>query len=472
MLRNSVSARDTGWGCYTRYFPFSDILSAKVGSYPSFTWISICSARELIGEAILWRVGNGDRINIWNDPWLPGRGKNKIFVQEIRPTWKTVNQLIETEANTWNGEMVHNLVDKTTAARILSSPISGSSSEDMIVWKHEGFGEYIVKSGYRVLTTAYLQNTTHTSSNDNDYKEFYQALWSLNIPEKIKIHSWRLVNNLVPHFGNLARKTLCVEVICSLCKADLEDSDHLMLSCGTLQCVWASLQVKIPSFEALLCYKNHFVRTFSAADEQQKRIIVISIWGLWFQYEQDLSQNQENLRHSLRSMVKDLWRPRDYGVIKINFDATFQKEERLATTAILARDSTGEIVGAETYLFEDVVDAFVAEARACERALIFARMMGFLRLIVEGDSLTVIKSIKKKGEDKLVLRPITHHICKMGLHFDEVSYLFMPRTVNGAAHTLVLEGRRRKVCGGWVNGVPESVMMVAMNDRLAWNQCL
>ncbi|MBA0731460.1 hypothetical protein Golax_022779, partial [Gossypium laxum] len=70
-------------------------------------------------------------------------------------------------------------------------------------------------------------------------------------------------------------------------------------------------------------------------------------------------------------------------------------------------------------------------------------MMGFLRLIVEGDSLTVIKSIKKKGEDKLVLRPITHHICKM-------------------------EGRRRKVCGGWVNGVPESVMMVAMNDRLAW----
>ncbi|MBA0755294.1 hypothetical protein Gogos_020744 [Gossypium gossypioides] len=99
-------------------------------------------------------------------------------------------------------------------------------------------------------------------------------------------------------------------------------------------------------------------------------------------------------------------------------------------------------------------------------------MMGFRHLIVEGDSLTVIKSIKKKGEDKSVLMPITHHICKMDLHFDEVSYIFVPRTVNGAAYTLALEGRRIKVCGGRVNGVPESVMIVAMNDRLAWNQCL
>ncbi|MBA0713125.1 hypothetical protein Golax_012170 [Gossypium laxum] len=69
-------------------------------------------------------------------------------------------------------------------------------------------------------------------------------------------------------------------------------------------------------------------------------------------------------------------------------------------------------------------------------------MMGFRRLIVEGDSLSVIKSIKKKGKDKSVLRLITHYICK-------------------------IEGRRRKVCGGWVNGVPESVMIVAMKDRLA-----
>ncbi|KAA3485024.1 reverse transcriptase-like protein [Gossypium australe] len=42
-----------------RYFPFSNFLSAKVGSYPSFTWRSICGARELIADGLLWSIGNG-----------------------------------------------------------------------------------------------------------------------------------------------------------------------------------------------------------------------------------------------------------------------------------------------------------------------------------------------------------------------------------------------------------------------------
>ncbi|MBA0753169.1 hypothetical protein Gogos_020628 [Gossypium gossypioides] len=140
-----------------------------------------------------------------------------------------------------------------------------------------------------------------------------------------------------------------------------------------------------------------------------------------------------NFCHSLRSMVKEIWRPPDHGVIKLNFDASFLKEERLAATAVLARDFIGEIVGAETYLFKDVADAFVAEARACERALIFSSMMCFRRLVVEGNSLTVIKNVKKKEEDKSVLRPITHHIYNLGMLFDEVSYLAVPRLVNEAA---------------------------------------
>ncbi|KAK5774274.1 hypothetical protein PVK06_042129 [Gossypium arboreum] len=135
---------------------------------------------------------------------------------------------------------------------------------------------------------------------------------------------------------------------------------------------------------------------------------------------------------------------------------------------VLSRD----IVGAETYLVEDVADAFVAEAWACERALIYAAERGFQRLQVEGDSLSVIKSIKMEGEDKSIIRPITQHICKMGLSFDEVTYLFVPRSMNGTAHTLALEGRRQQFCGRWGTGVPTSVKKIVMADRLAWFQRL
>ncbi|KAA3472180.1 reverse transcriptase [Gossypium australe] len=47
-----------------RYYPFTDVLNANVGSYPSFTRRSICNARELISDGMVWRVGSGKLANI------------------------------------------------------------------------------------------------------------------------------------------------------------------------------------------------------------------------------------------------------------------------------------------------------------------------------------------------------------------------------------------------------------------------
>ncbi|KAH1097645.1 hypothetical protein J1N35_014566, partial [Gossypium stocksii] len=163
-------------------------------------------------------------------------------------------------------------------------------------------------------------------------------------------------------------------------------------------------------------------------------------------------------------------KPSDIGVIKLNFDAAFQNDSKIATTAVLVRDSEGEIVGAETYLFKDVVDAFVAEARACKTVLLFAIKMGFRRLLVEGDSLPVIKSIKKKEEDKSVLRLITHHISILENYFDDVTNLFVPQMFNGATHTLALKGRKRQFTGVWAGRILELVKMMVYKDRMAWNQ--
>ncbi|MBA0821937.1 hypothetical protein Goarm_018763 [Gossypium armourianum] len=55
---------------------------------------------------------------------------------------------------------------------------------------------------------------------------------------------------------------------------------------------------------------------------------------------------------------------------------------KLATTAVLARYYKGDVVGAETYLFEDVIDAFVAEARACERDMMLLTISCPVRLMM------------------------------------------------------------------------------------------
>ncbi|KAK5776272.1 hypothetical protein PVK06_044231 [Gossypium arboreum] len=167
---------------------------------------------------------------------------------------------------------------------------------------------------------------------------------------------------------------------------------------------------------------------------------------------------------SCDSLSNEVWRPPKLGFIKLNFDATFQSNSKTSSTVVLARDSEGKVVGVETYLFTDVVDAFVVEAMACERTLFFASRMGFLCLVVKCDSMTVIKKLKAKKKDKSVLRSIISHIQMLEKYFKEVQYLFVPYRNNGAAHTLAMKGRRIQFSGLWVNGVPNSVLKIVEND--------
>ncbi|XP_012435546.1 uncharacterized protein LOC105762197 [Gossypium raimondii] len=385
-----------------------------------------------------------------------------LTAKEIRPFWTTINQLIINGDGIWNKELIHSLVDDDTASRIFSIPLSKSGPEDMRVWEFEGSGEYTVRSGYRALITDYLQSNLYMPYRDEVYKGFYTDLWALNIPEKIKIHAWRLFNNLVPHYGNLARRTLCEETVCPLCKEELESTEHLLWSCGVLQNVWTSLQIQIPLSVDFLDSKDNFVKTYFAADSRKKRIITISLWCIWFHRNKLVN---ERVKFSL---------PKLLGFIRgYEQELCFVYENlysKFATTIVLARDYRGEVVGADTYLYEEVVDAFVVEARACEKALLFTRMMGFRRLIVEGGSLTVIKSVKKQEEDRSVLKLIIHYIRRLHLLFEDVTYNFVPREVNGAAHALALEGRRRRVCGNWVDDVLDSVRLVVETDWLSWIQ--
>ncbi|KAH1074286.1 hypothetical protein J1N35_026614 [Gossypium stocksii] len=399
-----------------RYFPKSDILSAKVSSYPSFTWRSICGARDLIANGLFWRIGKGTSVNIWNDPWIPGPGNNRLLVQKIIPQLTTVHQLIEPESNTWNKELLVSFVAGEQLTSILAIPIHKSSLEDTMVWKHVATGEFPVKSAYRVLITEISQNNVNNAPNNENYMDFYKALWALQIPSKIKIHVWRLFKNFVPHFCNLAKKKLIMDVTCPLCNEGAEDTAHLLGSCSVVKQLWSALQVELTFDGCTSNQKTLFVNNFLAGDDIKRQIISISLWAFWYSrnkcvhegakfslkenlcfirgFHQELCLSRASMISFSRSRLENFWKPPDYGFFKLNFDTSFQKENRTSVMAVLARDFTGEVVGGCTCSLENVDDPFVAEARACERAIQFADAMGFQRVLLEGDSLTVIKKLK------------------------------------------------------------------------------
>jgi hypothetical protein len=54
-----------------KYYPGVDFLDSNLGKKPSFSWRSIWQAKALLQEGLIWRVGNGSRIELWKDKWIP-----------------------------------------------------------------------------------------------------------------------------------------------------------------------------------------------------------------------------------------------------------------------------------------------------------------------------------------------------------------------------------------------------------------
>lgn len=117
------------------------------------------------------------------------------------------------------------------------------------------------------------------------------------------------------------------------------------------------------------------------------------------------------------------------------------------------------------YLFEDhVVDSFFVEARAYEKAIFFARDLGFKQVIFEGDSLTIINRVNSCDKDTSVLRPIIEDIKVWLGRFQNVTLVYVPRTTNEAAHVTVKEGCNLQISRFWIEKALKMVESVAAED--------
>lgn len=125
-------------------------------------------------------------------------------------------------------------------------------------------------------------------------------------------------------------------------------------------------------------------------------------------------------------------------------------------------------MGSCTLPFVGLQDVFVVEAWACESTLILAMEMGFHNIQVEGDSLSIIKRVTLRKEDKSVLRQIVQSIIQLGKRFEELTFHFAPRSANQAALDLAMDGRRHRLRRFFVEEAPDLVEKVAKLDWDLW----
>ena len=117
-----------------RYYPHGDVFQARLGSSPSYTWRSIFNGLEVVKRGTRWQVGNGERILIWDDKWLPTPTTYKVISPpRLFDDYPRVSTLIDKDTRRWKDDVVRSLFLAFEARTILNIPLYHSLPEDQII---------------------------------------------------------------------------------------------------------------------------------------------------------------------------------------------------------------------------------------------------------------------------------------------------------------------------------------------------
>ena len=160
-----------------KYFPYDDILNVKLGSNLSYAWRSIFNSLEVIRKGTRRRMGNGKRIHIWEDKWLPTLTIHKVIsTPRDFDDFLMVLSLIDENSKWWKPDLVKSLFLHLEANEILKIPLSHNLPEDSLIWLGKKKGSFTVKSAYYVAKELVESGEAGESSSNHQASPFLKKI--------------------------------------------------------------------------------------------------------------------------------------------------------------------------------------------------------------------------------------------------------------------------------------------------------
>ncbi|KAK8502385.1 hypothetical protein V6N12_046171 [Hibiscus sabdariffa] len=367
-------------------------------------------------------------------------------------------------------------------------PLSDNGSPDLCIWRGDRSGIFSVRSGYRWLT-----NSTDAYSNDpismeeTWYNKFLGSVWALKLPSKIKIHFWRVINNFIPTFSNLVTRKISVQTQCLLCQSESESVSHLVKGCSFAQQILSELGILTCPWQTKQSFASWLSAAFKSLNSTARRTFVVALWAIWGSrnkiIHEGLVQSVREVANFCRIYIMEIdaslpsslntsthpdsghWNPPPVDRVKVNFDACFDPTRLHSISSILIRNSEGKLLAACTIPNLYVMNPEMAEALACDQALILSMELGLKRIEVEGDALVVISKVVNPVIDISTLGTIYSNILKKRRNFDFLSFSHIYRINNNTAHVLARVGKQNPQVSVWFEEAPQPVEEAVMRDN-------
>lgn len=160
---------------------------------------------KLCAEGLAWRVGKGDRINLWNSRWIPN-----LLVKDVvtNVTWNLTNISFSLPSEVTNAiQSIHivNFID----------------INDQPYWLPYSNGIFNLKSVYKLITPIKEPILN------------FSWIWNLKIPRKISYFLWLCYHNKLPSRAYLHHIGLNIDEQCPVCRKGEENLTHIFQTCPT-----------------------------------------------------------------------------------------------------------------------------------------------------------------------------------------------------------------------------------------------
>lgn len=145
----------------------------------SFTFRSILHGRDLLREGAVWRTGNGSKVLIHHDNWIPRKGCLRPLGQTYIHGTTRVADLLNGEGDGWNHVKVDEMFTPDDAQDIKQILVGGNTVDDFMAWNYTKDGVYTVRSGYHLLMNLRKARSgrPESSSSVSNHRSWL-ALWA------------------------------------------------------------------------------------------------------------------------------------------------------------------------------------------------------------------------------------------------------------------------------------------------------
>uniref|UniRef100_A0A803PQ00 Uncharacterized protein n=1 Tax=Cannabis sativa TaxID=3483 RepID=A0A803PQ00_CANSA len=426
-----------------RYFKNVSFLSAKLGNNPSYVWRSIWEAQAIVKQGVRWHIGDGSTIDVLGEPWLPNDAEPIVTSCHPALVNAKVSNLMANDSLQWDDEILADLFNTRDQALIKSIPLHLTSGGDHLYWTVDTSGIYSVKSAYNMI------QKSNGHWNTVEASEFWNDLWRLKIPPKVKNLVWRGGTNCLPTMTMLLTKRVVRSSLCPCVEkvrnnfpflgAIKEKKDLIATVCWA---IWGARNDKV--------WQN----------KMSTASFIVAFAGSYL--EQWKSAQSSNLESSQTGLVAgdgvESWCAPQRNQVKVNVDASLFGVDQSYGIGMVARDDHGFFLEGVTKKFSGVVRPEIAEAISFREALSWIKNQRWNQVVVETDCLIVVQALRTSCEMRSLFGLIIKE-CKLLLaELRNVSFHFVKRSANVVAHAFARASSLYSGCTFSMGNIPTDLL--------------